>query len=46
MGRVADLIPIRYGRMLVSSFTFFRGAAVIMAADLATTPVSGVTMQL
>jgi hypothetical protein len=35
-----------YGRMLVSSFTFFRGAAVIMAADLATTPVSGVTMQL
>jgi uncharacterized protein (DUF2252 family) len=32
--------------MLVSSFTFFRGAAVIMAADLATTPVSGVTMQL
>jgi hypothetical protein len=46
MGRVADLIPIRYGRMLVSSFTFFRGAAVIMAADLATTPVSGVTVQL
>jgi uncharacterized protein (DUF2252 family) len=44
--RVAELIPIRYGRMLVSPFTFFRGAAVIMAADLARTPVSGVTMQL
>jgi len=46
MGRVADLIPIRYGRMLVSPFTFFRGAAVIMAADLVRTPVSGVTVQL
>jgi uncharacterized protein (DUF2252 family) len=46
MGRVADLIPIRYGRMLVSPFTFFRGAAVIMAADLTTAPVSGVTVQL
>jgi uncharacterized protein (DUF2252 family) len=46
MDRVADLIPIRYGRMLVSPFTIFRGAAVIMAADLATTPVSAVTVQL
>jgi uncharacterized protein (DUF2252 family) len=44
--RLAELIPIRYGRMLVSPFTFFRGAAVIMAADLAATPVSGVTVQL
>jgi uncharacterized protein DUF2252 len=44
--RVADLIPIRYGRMLVSPFTFYRGAALIMAADLAATPRSGVTVQL
>jgi Uncharacterized protein conserved in bacteria (DUF2252) len=33
--RVADLVPIRYGRMLVSPFTFYRGAALIIAADLA-----------
>jgi uncharacterized protein (DUF2252 family) len=39
--RVPELVPIRYGRMLVSPFTFFRGAASIMAADLAGTPVSG-----
>jgi uncharacterized protein (DUF2252 family) len=44
--RVADLVPIRYGRMLVSPFTFYRGAALIMAADLAATPVSGITVQL
>jgi uncharacterized protein (DUF2252 family) len=44
--RVAELIPMRYGRMLLSPFTFFRGAATIMAADLAPTPVSGVTVQL
>jgi uncharacterized protein (DUF2252 family) len=44
--RVADLVPIRYGRMLVSPFAFFRGAALIMAADLAGTPLSGVTVQL
>jgi hypothetical protein len=44
--RVPDLVPIRYGRMLVSPFTFYRGAALIMAADLAATPVSGVTVQL
>src|SRR4051812_6616240 len=36
-GREPTLIPIRYGRMLQSPFTFFRGAAAIMAADLATT---------
>ena len=39
-------MPIRYGRMLVSPLTFFRGAATIMAADLAQTPRSGVTVQL
>jgi uncharacterized protein (DUF2252 family) len=44
--RVAELVPIRYGRMLVSPFTFYRGAALIMAADLAATPVSGITVQL
>jgi len=44
--RVADLVPIRYGRMLVSPFTFYRGAALIMAADLAGSPRSGVTVQL
>jgi uncharacterized protein (DUF2252 family) len=44
--RVPMLVPVRYGRMLVSPFTFYRGAALIMAADLAATPVSGVTVQL
>jgi uncharacterized protein (DUF2252 family) len=44
--RVPHLVPIRYGRMLVSPFTFYRGAALIMAADLAATPVSEVTVQL
>jgi uncharacterized protein (DUF2252 family) len=44
--RVPELVPIRYGRMLVSPFSFFRGAALIMAADLAPTPRSGVTVQL
>src|SRR5262252_181462 len=44
--RVPELVPIRYGRMLASPFTFYRGAAAIMAADLAATPVSGVTVQL
>ena len=41
-----ELIPIRYGRMLVSPFTFYRGAAAIMAADLKPTPMSGITVQL
>ena len=36
--RVPELVPIRYGRMLVSPFTFFRGAALVMASDLSTTP--------
>lgn len=44
--RVADLIPIRHARMLVSPFTFYRGAAAIMAADLDGTPTSGITVQL
>lgn len=44
--RVAELVPIRYGRMLVSPFTFFRGAALIMASDLSTTPRSGLTAQI
>ena len=35
-------MPIRYGRMLVSPFTIYRGAALIMASDLATTPRSGI----
>src|SRR3954468_23922526 len=44
--RVSELIPIRYGRMLASPFTFYRGAAAIMAADLAATPDSGIPVQL
>jgi uncharacterized protein (DUF2252 family) len=44
--RVADLVPIRYGRMLVSPFAFYRGAAAIMAADLAGSPDTGFTAQL
>ncbi|WP_010584024.1 DUF2252 domain-containing protein [Schlesneria paludicola] len=44
-GRVPHLIPIRYGRMLQSPFTFFRGAAMSMAADLSTTPTSGMRVQ-
>jgi uncharacterized protein (DUF2252 family) len=44
--RVPSLVPIRYGRMLVSPFTFYRGAALIMAADLAGTPRSGINAQL
>jgi uncharacterized protein (DUF2252 family) len=43
--RVPELVPIRYGRMLVSAFTFYRGAALIMASDLANTPRSGLTVQ-
>ena len=44
--RVPELVPIRYGRMARSAFAFFRGAAAIMAADLAPTPVSGMRVQL
>ena len=43
--RVPELVPIRYGRMLVSPFTFYRGAAMIMASDLAATPRSGLIVQ-
>jgi uncharacterized protein (DUF2252 family) len=43
--RVPELVPIRYGRMLVSPFTFYRGAALIMAHDLSLTPRSGMTVQ-
>jgi uncharacterized protein (DUF2252 family) len=43
--RVPELVPIRYGRMLVSPFTFYRGAAMIMAQDLSATPRSGLTVQ-
>ncbi len=43
--RIPELVPIRYGRMLASPFTFYRGAALIMAADLAATPRSGLTAQ-
>ena len=43
--RVPDLVPIRHGRMLVSPFTFYRGAALVMAADLARTPSSGIFVQ-
>jgi uncharacterized protein (DUF2252 family) len=42
---VQELVPIRYGRMLVSPFTFYRGAAAVMAADLAATPDSGIVVQ-
>jgi uncharacterized protein (DUF2252 family) len=44
--RVPELVPIRHGRMLASAFTFYRGAAAIMAADLARTPTSGLEAQL
>ena len=44
--RVPELVPVRHGRMLVSAFTFYRGAALPMAADLATTPTSGLRVQL
>ena len=46
VSRVPELVPIRYGRMLVSPFTFFRGAALIMASDLDSTPRSGLTTQV
>src|SRR5215469_782427 len=44
--RVPELVPIRYGRMATSSFAFFRGAAILMALDLKSTPVSGIKAQL
>jgi uncharacterized protein (DUF2252 family) len=44
--RVSDLVPIRYARMLASPFAFFRGAAAVMAADLAATPATPLAVQL
>ncbi|GAC1618397.1 MAG: DUF2252 domain-containing protein [Ktedonobacteraceae bacterium] len=44
--RLADLVPIRYGRMVVSPFTFLRGSAIIMANDLASTATTGIRVQL
>jgi uncharacterized protein (DUF2252 family) len=44
--RVSELIPIRYGRMLVSAFTFYRGGAALMAGDLAATPQTDLWVQL
>jgi len=43
--RLPELLPVRYGRMLASPFTFYRGAAGVMAADLATTPATGLRVQ-
>ncbi len=44
--RIAELLPVRYGRMLSSPFAFYRGAAAVMAADLASGPSTGLTAQL
>ena len=44
-GRVPDLLPLRHGRMVRSAFTFYRGAALTMAADLSSTPASGIRVQ-
>ena len=44
-GRVAELLPLRHGRMVRSAFTFYRGAALTMAADLVSTPVTGLRVQ-
>ncbi|MGH7058890.1 MAG: DUF2252 domain-containing protein [Stellaceae bacterium] len=44
--RQPELVPLRYGRMLQSPFTFYRGSAGVMAADLARTPVSGIRVQV
>src|SRR5207342_2348537 len=44
--RIPELVPIRHGRMLASPFSYFRGAALPMASDLATTPNSGLLVQI
>ena len=44
-GRMPELLPLRHGRMVSSAFTFYRGAALTMAADLATTPATGIRVQ-
>ena len=45
IGRVPELLPIRYGRMIQSPFAFYRGTAAIMAADLACLPSTGIRVQ-
>src|SRR4051794_35526323 len=45
VSRLPDLVPIRYGRMLESPFAFYRGAALVMASDLAATPTTGLRVQ-
>ena len=45
VSRVPELVPVRHGRMMVSAFSYFRGAALPMASDLAETPVSGLAVQ-
>src|SRR5271165_3086452 len=45
LGRIPELVPIRYGRMSLSPFSFFRGAANIMASDLSATPATGLRVQ-
>ena len=42
---MSELVPVRHGRMMVSPFSYFRGAALAMASDLAATPVSGLAVQ-
>src|SRR6266851_5154569 len=44
-GRVEELVPIRYQRMLTSPFAFLRGSALVMAEDLSKTPASGIDVQ-
>src|SRR5436190_11521464 len=44
--RLANLLPLRYGRMTASAFSFMRGSPAVMAADLAHTPVSGIQVQI
>ena len=46
VGRLLKLVPIRHGRMMLSPFTFYRGTALNMASDLATTPTTGVRVQV
>jgi uncharacterized protein (DUF2252 family) len=46
VSRVPELVPLRYGRMMVSPFTFYRGGALLMASDLAATPRSGLNAQI
>src|SRR5262249_51963427 len=45
-GRVEELVPVRYGRMRVGPFAFYRGAAAVMAHDLSLTPVTGLRLQV